>query len=334
MAFPSWQSIFDQVTGRLDSPWPAVQVFSPAVFQVGFNEAYDVLYSAFLAAQAPRIEIVIYVTVPAGTTSLTPAQMGVANFGDFIYLSERTLGSNDRFIDLTPVDRLAQRGMNNRLGEFNYRNDTFYFIGATNNIELQVKYDTSGQAPVSDGTAPSNAAVIAVDSCQNFLANYTVSVIGPRKGYDEIAQDCRALAVGRRFNDGVPGGQLLALLQPLVRSRQNVQVARKPYTVQRRMWTGWAQPYIGVQQGTTGGGVQSVPIQYSTANGTIVPAPDGVATTFVLVTGITAFAVVSLNGVTLTLGIDYTILGNSVTFINGVVPRTGDYVTCEAYAAT
>ena len=43
------------------------------------------------------------------------------------------------------------------------------------------------------------------------------------------------------------------------------------------------------QQGTTGGGVQNVPIQFSTATGTIVPAPDGVTTIFVLTSGILAF---------------------------------------------
>jgi hypothetical protein len=334
MAYPTWQSIYTQVQGRLDSPYPASQVFSPSVFQVGLNEAYDVLYAAFLQAQAPRIEIIVYVTVPAGTTSLTAAQMGISDFSDFIYLSERPLGSQDRYIDLTPVDRLAQWPQTDRLRQFNYRNDTFYFVGATQNIDLQVKYDSSGVAPVSDGTAPSNGAIITVDSSQNFLANYTVSVIGPRKGYDEIAVDCRAIAVGRKFNDGVPGGQLFTLLSPLVRSRQNVQIAPKPYTVNRRLSTGWPAPYIAAQQGTTGGGVQNVPVQFTTANGTIVPNPNGVDQTFVLVTAVKSISVVAWNGQTLTPGFDYSVLGNSFTFLIST-PNVGDVITAEvgpAYA--
>ena len=333
MSFPTWSTINQQVLGKLDDPNGSI--FTPAVFQVGLNEAYDVLYSAFLAAQLPRIETVVYITVPVGTTQLTPAQMGISSFGDFVYLSERTLGSNDRYIDLEPVDRLSQRVPFERLQEFNYRDGTFFFIGATTNRQLEVKYDSSGAAPVSDGTAPTKDAQITVDSCQNFLSNYTVGVIGSRKGYDEIAADCRGLAVGPRFNTGTPGGQLFALLQPLIRSRQNVQVARRPFSARRRMGIGWlAAPQIGVQQGTTGGSVNNVPIQYSTANGTILPAPDGVTTVFVLITGVTTFAVVSLNGVTLTLGIDYTILGNQVTLIGGVIPTATDTITCEAYAAT
>lgn len=331
MSFPTWQSIYGQAIGRLDDPLGAI--FTPAVFQPALNEGYDVLYSAFLSAQAPRIEIIVYPTVPTGTTQMTPAQMGIANFGDFVYLSERALGSSDRFADLVPVDRLTQRGQTDRLLEFNYRDGTFFFIGATGNIELQVKYDTSGSAPVSDGTAPSNAAVITVDSCQNFLSNYAVSVMGPRKGADEIASDCRLLAVGRKFNDGVPGGQLLALISPLVRSRQNVQVARKPYTAQRRAWSGLAQPYIAAQAGTTGGGVNNVPIQMTSANGTIVPSPDGTTTIFVIITGVVSVAVVSLNGVTLTLGSDYTLLGNQITFI-AQTPQVSDVVTAEVYIAT
>ena len=331
MAFPSWSGIYQQAINRLDDPLG--QVFTPSVFQPGLNEAYDVLYAEFLKAQAPRIEIIIYVTVPQGTTQMTPAQMGISDFGDFIFLSERILGSQDRYRDLDPVDRLSQRPQNTLLGQFNYRDNCFFFIGATNAIDLQVKYDTSGVAPVSDGTSPTKDALITVDSSQNFLSNYAVSVIGQRKGYDEIAQDCRALAVGRKFNDGVPGGQLYSLLSPLVRSRQNVQIAPKPFTAQRRMWSGWAAPFIAAQQGTTGGGVQAVPIQFSTFTGTIVPAPDGTTTIFVLTSGVLAFAVISLNGVTRTLGSDYTIISNQITFINGVVPQIGDTVTAEAFIA-
>ena len=77
-----------------------------------------------------------------------------------------------------------------------------------------------------------------------------------------------------------------------------------------------------------------MPVQFSTATGTIVPTPDGVTTIFVLTSGVLAFAVVSLNGVARILGTDYTLLGNQVTFVNGVVPQPGDIITCEVYLAT
>ncbi len=326
MAFPSWQYIFNQVTGKLDLPYPATQVINPGVFQVGLNEAFDVMYSAFLAAQLPRIEIVSYVTVVPGTTALTAADMGILNFGDFIYLSERTLGSNDRYIDLEPVDRLAQEVPTERLRQFNYRDNTFFFIGATTTRQLEIKYDSSGIAP-SDPDA-----LITVDACANFLTNYIVGVLGPRKGYDEIGAQCMRLALGANLNPAVPGGQLYALIQPLVRSRQNVQVARKPFTARRRIGTGWATPFIGVQQGTTGGGVQNVPIQLSTFNGTVLPTPDGTTTVFVLIVGVVSISVVSLNGLGLTLGVDYTVLGNQITMT--VAPGVTDVITCEVYIAT
>jgi hypothetical protein len=72
----------------------------------------------------------------------------------------------------------------------------------------------------------------------------------------------------------------------------------------------------------------------STANSTIVPVPDGSTTVFVIIVGITALAVVTRNGVTLTQGYDYSVLGNQISFLQGVVPAVGDVITAECYPAT
>jgi hypothetical protein len=301
------------------------------VFQVGLNEAYDVLYAEFLKAQAPRIEIQVEITIPAGTTQLTPAQMGISDFGDFVWLSERVLGSNDKYIDLEPVDRLAQRPPFTLLKQFNYRDGTFFFIGATNNIDMLVRYDTSGQAPVSDGTKPSCNAQITVDSSQNFLANYTVSVIGPRKGYDEIAADCRNLAMGSRYNsDAIIGGQLYSLLSPLVRSRQNVQVAPKPFTAARRLGLFWATPYIAAQQGATGGGSQNVPVQFSSTNGGIIGAIDGINNTFVVNAAVLSMSVYVNQGLQVQ-GVDYVPTNNQMVFNPASIPQPGSSITAQCY---
>jgi hypothetical protein len=315
----------DQVKTRylslLDDP--SASVFTDAVFQEGFAEAYDALYAAFLTNQCPRITCIALVTVPAMTTALTPAQMGIDDFGDFVRISERAYGSDDKFLDLNAVDRLTQRAATDRLLEFCWRNDTFYFLGATGIRELEVEYETSGDAPTTNVT-------IGVDGCLTFLANYAAGVTGARKGYDEIARRCMQLAVGPKYDLGTVGGELFRIIQPRVRSMQHTQIAPKPFSSFRRILARRRVPYVAAQQGTTGGGVPNVPIQFSTADGTIVPLPDGTNTTFWLVVGVTS-ATVYWNGLVQTEGVDYTRVNNQIAWIATPFLGVGDVITAEAY---
>jgi hypothetical protein len=128
--------------------------------------------------------------------------------------------------------------MSDRLLEFNFSNDTFYFVGATGPVDLQLKYDSTGQAPTVDAT------VINVAGSLTFLSNYAVGVAGPRKGYEEIAARCLNLAVGPKYDLGTVGGELFRLVQARVRSRQKIQIAPKPFSAFRRAITGRrALPY-------------------------------------------------------------------------------------------
>lgn len=304
---------------------PSGSVFSEAVFAPAFGEAYDALFTAFLTNQCPRIELITPVIVPAGTTALTPLQMGINDLGDFVLLQERAFGSTNHYRDLQPVDNLSQRPMTDRLLEFSFRNDTFYFVGATGVIDLVVKYETSGEAPVDDTTT------INIDGSLTFLSNYAVGVAGGRKGYDEVAQQCMMRAVGPRYDAGTVGGELFRIVQPRVRSRQRVQIAPKPFSAFRRLGGGHAPPYVAAQQGTTGGGAQNVPIQFSTASGTIVGAVNGTNKVFTLSIGGVASLVVYRNGALQTAGTNYTALNNQITFLTPSTPQTGDVVTAEAY---
>jgi hypothetical protein len=322
--YPTRGQIKTRFQALLDDP--AGSVFTEAVFAEAFGEAYDAIFTAFLTNQVPRIELIKSVVVPALTTSLTPAAMGISDFGDYIYLSERTYGSTDEYRDLGSVDRLPQRPMTDHLLEYNYRNDTFYFVGATAVIDLQVKYDTSGTAPTDDATQ------IAIDGSLTFLSNYAAGVAGGRKGYDATAARCLALAVGPKYDEGTLGGELFRITQARVRSRQKVQIAPKPYSSTRRLMVRRTVPYVAAQQGATGGGAQNVPIQFSTSNGTIVGALDGVNRVFYLVIGVTS-AIVYWNGVLQTQNLDYTRVNNQITFIGANGPQAGDVITAEAYPA-
>lgn len=323
MPYPTRGDVKARFQNRLDDP--GGNVFSEAVFAPAFGEAYDALFQAFLVNQVPRIELIVTKTIPAGTTEITPAGLGITDWGDYIYLSERAAGSSDDFKDLVSVDRLWQRPQTDRLVEFNYRNDTFYFVGSTNSVELQVKYDSSGSAPDDDDT------VITVDGSLTFLSNYAVGVAGDRKGYDEIAAKCMLLAVGPRYDQGVIGGELYRIVQNRVRSRQKVQIAPKPYSSRRRLIGRRAVPYVAAQWGTTGGTTPN-PVQFSsaTAPATIVGTLDGTNKIFFLSVGVKS-AIVYLNGVLQTQNLDYTRLNNQITFT--LAPNPGDIITAEAFPA-
>jgi hypothetical protein len=328
---PTRGYVRQQFLGLLDDPAGAVWdppnlpvgIISP--FTVAFNEAYDVLFSAFLNQQVPQVENVLQgIIVPPMTTVLTPAAMGIADFADFEWIRERLAGSTDRFLDLIELDNLTQRQPADRLIETVWQNNAFQFIGATTVREIQIKYVSSGLAPTDNNT------VIGIDNSASFLSNYAAGKAGPRKGLDAEGQACMMFAVGPKFHLGTIGGELFRLIQPLVRERQHVQIAHRPYTTERRRGIRRALPYVMAQQGTTGGGAQNVPVQFSNADGTIVGTIDGTNATFWLTLGVISFTLYR-NGVLQTLNVDYTAINNQFTFLTASIPLAGDSLTAEGY---
>ena len=319
----------------VDDPGASVftDVANPAtgavsVFQMGFSQAVDVLFNNALLQQVPAVEQVTQgIIVPPSPVpfSMTPAQFGLSNFADFEWVSERAAFSNEKFIDLWDEDRLTQRAPKDRLIEYVWQDQAFQFVGCTTVRELQIKWVSSDPAPTSD------SAVIQFDNSLNFLANFAAGVTAQNKGYTPIAQRCLSFAIGPKMDFGVVGGELYRLLQPLVRSRQNVQVAHRPYTVARRRIGRWqGVPYVAAMAGTTGGGNQSLPVQLTSANGTIVGNIDGVNAVFFLNTGSVLAFQIFKNGVLQTAGLQYAALNTMVTFLPGSVPQSGDVLTAEA----
>lgn len=320
-----WQTLLDDPNGRVFNDIQPSNG-NPSLFQQSFQQAYNALYSACLNYEIPRItDIISGIAVPPGTTQLTPAQMGIQDFGQYEYLTERLYGSQNKYLDLTALDRLPQRAQTDRLKEFVWRNDTFYFVGATSLIDLKIEYETTGEAPTS------NTATLLIDSCDNFLAWFAAGVAGPLKGRDELGVKYMLMAVGPKYDWGQIGGELYRLIQPKVRQRQKVQIAHKPYTAQRRLMVRMPVPYVAAQQGTTGGGAQNVPIQFSTTAGNIVGAIDGVNAVFWLSAGGVTYLSVYLNGVLQTAGTDYNSVNNQITFTPANIPTIGSIITAEAF---
>jgi hypothetical protein len=322
----------DDPAGSVFTDVPNAITGAPSVFQTGFSQAFDILFSNALNQQVPRVELVTSgIIIPPSPVpfSVTPDAMGLQSLADFEWVSERAAYSNDKFIDLRDEDRLTQRAPADRLIEFVYQNGSFNFVGCTTVRELQIKWVSSG-----GGAPTSNTAVVGFDNSLNFLANYAAGCMGGNKGYEDIAARCRSFAVGPKFDEGSIGGELFRLMQPLVRSRQNVQIAHKPYTTQRRFGRRWqGVPYVSVQAGTTGGGAQNVPQQFSSANGTIIGNIDGGNATFWLSLAVLSMSVYR-NGVLQTIGSDYTSISNQFTFLPASIPQPGDILTAEAYISS
>lgn len=336
MAFPTrlqvkqlFWGIVDDPAGSVFTDVPNAITGAPSIFQTGFSQAFDLLFNNALNQQIPLVESVVDgIIIPPSPVpfAVTPAQMGLLNFGDVEWVSERQAGSTDKFLDLVDEDRLTQRAPTDRLLEFCYQSGAFQFVGCTTVRELQIKYVfSSAGAPLVD------TVEVPFDSSLNFLANYAAGVMAPNKGYPEIGARALSFSVGPKFDTGMIGGELFRLMQSLVRSRQNVVVAHRPYTTQRRIW-GRARgvAWVGVQAGVTGGGSQNAPQQLSSANGTIIGTIDGTNLQFFLIYGVLTFSLFR-NGVLQSLNIDYTAVNNAITFLPASVPLAGDTLTAEAY---
>jgi hypothetical protein len=289
-------------------------------FDEAFQEAYDALFNAFLLAQCPRIKNIVIVTITPGTTSFSPSSNGITDFSSYEELRERLTGSADKFVPLEARDQLSQSDQGPALRQFVWRLDTFYFIGATTSRDVEITYESSGTAPTADAT------LIGVDGSKTMLAKYAAGVMGPTKGYDELANRWMADAVGPKYGMGQMGGELFRIVQPRVREMQHVQVALKPFSagprgVSRRV------PYIMAQQPA---GVGTAPAQFSTANGTITGTLDGVNAQFFLAYPVST-ANIYRNGILMTIGTDCNFGANVVTFLAGQIPVVGDIITAEGW---
>ena len=306
---------------------PTQGTFTDPVFAEGFDEAWDALYSAFLQCQIPFIENIVTYILPANTTSFSPLDAGIQGFGELVELEERTPNVGERFVHVWEKDKLSQRDPGANLLEFVWRLDRFETLGSTEDREIRITYwDTSASFPATGS--------VGVDGAITFLSKYAAAAIGPRKGYDELADKYKTEAVGSRYDDGILGGALYRLVQPMVRSRQRVPTAVKPYSVVRRRWQK-RQPYIAANNtAATGGGtvdIEMKSLEFSSIDGTISGTINGSNTAFTLSQTVTAVRV-HLNGVRLTQLFDYTFDGTTgITFTQASPPKAGDIITADGF---
>lgn len=331
MAIPTVAQIFERARYLLDDPDPGSDpvtyetgvIFPDAVLRPAFSEGYDVVFAAMLELQAAKIKRIATYTLPALTTELTPATIGINDFGELVSdgLRERSGGAETRYIPLYERNRLPQRTMGSRLEDFVWREDTFEFIGATQPVYLQIEYYASGAAP--------EAGLVGIDGSLTAFGYLTAGIAGTIKGHGE-GETFQVRALGKSYvpgDYGTIGGEVSRLLGPALRARDRVPIQPQAFSLSR--YTGFRRaPSINIAAQPAGTGEMPITMQYS--DGTISGTLDGENPTFNLSIPVT-HANVYLNGVLLELGTGYSHTLNIVTFLVGYIPNPGDSIRVEGW---
>jgi hypothetical protein len=276
------------------------QVFTSAVMLPAVKRAIRQLKAEMAANQIPRMKRVATYTLALGGTSLTPASVGITDFGELIEMEERA-SSTDRYTHMWETEKLPQRDMDSALHVFEWREDTFHFVGSTQARQLRITYLDSGEAPASGS--------IGIDGCLPFISARAAALIAPTRGYDERG---RELAVEAAI-------ELDKLIAPMIRKMQQTPVQPRPYGIRRQSDYLYSQPYIAAPLVTEG----------ALAKLTITGTQDGENATFIL-NGIPHFVQIFRNGQLLAADVAYTRSGVTVVFNPGYIPQADDAL--EAWA--
>ena len=215
---PTVEQVLDQAAYHLGDQ--TGRKFSHEKLTPAFHAAFQEIHDHLLAYQIPLIEYVTTYTLPVNTSLLTPATALIANFGELIRMEERPSGSSEDYKDVIACGELPQTDSQDRLYQYKWRLDTFYFVAATQAIQLRLTYYGSGTAPTTGS--------VGIDNSMNFLSKRTAAIAGKTAGMIEVAGDLDVEARGRNLDGS--GGDLHRLLQPMVRARNKVRVQMPAYS--------------------------------------------------------------------------------------------------------
>ena len=284
--------------------------FTAAVLQPAFEMAYEELTEEMARNHLTKqLRTVVY-PLTANTTSLTPAAIGVSNFGELYSMEERIYGSTGIFTLVTACTALPQRQAVEKLIEYEWSNDTWNFIGATVATQLRIRYYDSGAAPTT-GTC-------GIDGCKNFLAYRVAAIAGFTAGNKDLARDYDRQARGPVLDNN--GGFIFRLIQACVTGEQASQLQMPIYHAQNLAML----PFVPGLAASEGGSVG--------APSTVVPTGtiDGTNDTFTLAST-PLHMTLYLNGVTLLSGTAYTLSGATITMAPGYIPQVGDLFWAEVW---
>ncbi len=226
MALPTVAEVFSDVQSLCGDPG-STDVYTSAILMPFFGIAYREMWDLFVKWKLQIAEQTATYTLPANTTSLTPATAGISNMASPIRLWERGSAS-DEWELMDSIDELPQADRDAFLHWWAWEGETFYFVGATGQRLLKIEYTASGSAPTS--------GAIPVDNSRNFLAARTASlVLGPIGGQYELAGHWEIKALGPEREANGKGGFLRDLVGPKLKEKQNRPVRPLRFRPRRTM---------------------------------------------------------------------------------------------------
>lgn len=151
--------------------------FSFAFLQPFLNLAYKNMRDEGMAATEDRMtqKVTVINNFPAGTGNLNAYQLPgqpLAGMIAPILIREKPAGADDtEYMDLKALIELYIRPNESFLMEYEWRDAGVYFIAATQNLDLQVRYE-------SDWTTLSTEdQVLAIPNCSHILGTWTAGLV-------------------------------------------------------------------------------------------------------------------------------------------------------------
>jgi hypothetical protein len=155
------------------------ETFNRQTLHYALETAWEDLADAFILHQVPAVEVRLIYTLPPLTTMLDPEAAELNNFGPLLLMQERPSGSTGSFSRVQRVSVLPDWTPSEMLGVYQESGDKFWFIGATQTIDLRFTYQsTSAPSSIYD-----DAAVVGFENVGKYLAWQTAAIAGPPKGY-------------------------------------------------------------------------------------------------------------------------------------------------------
>lgn len=126
--------------------------------------------------------------------------------------------SSDRFTEVRQTEQLPDRDQDSKLHYFSWRENAYWFVGATQTIQLRITYDSSGAAPQSGQS-------LIFDGIMNPLAYRTAALLAYQKGRGQGEAERLDIEARGPNKDG-RDGLYFRFLQPLVRQLQQTPTRR------------------------------------------------------------------------------------------------------------
>lgn len=199
----------------------AGQFFTSTVLLPYVKRAFEEMQAFLRTHEAPIAFKIFNGTIASGLTSRTLAQLSIADMILPEYMEERTSGvANELYVPMTRKSPLPSRLQGPTLGEWDWIEDTFQFVGANNTRQVNIYYWKS-LTPIAIA-----ADTVPVLDARAHLGYRVAALAAMFNGENETRATSLQNEADKFFDQ---------LLRALVLNQQTVRTRRKPYG-RRAIW--------------------------------------------------------------------------------------------------